>query len=261
VGGMDYEVLEFPEIEIFHPQAWLHIIDVQKEAKKRPSLEYGNKQIQRIAKVTKTQILNWTQRGAIIPLKDSKGRGDRRVYSHQNLLEMMLCRELSRLSVETNVMKQLLSQLRVQQWNFEFKACLSEESWMRSGLGTEINDLKLDKDLAKYSFAKTYYPETWKKKGYPDRIIRKHTVWEYLELYPNIEDVFFSSWVQQQDNETFVQGYQLCSVMNIDELLSNCTATAIINFGKLLQEAGGYFYVSTDDEVLYREGRGNLKNS
>lgn len=73
---------------------------------------YGSTEVQKLAKISKMQAIHWTQVGAVIPLEDAKGRGSRRVYSWQNLIEMMICRELNRLTIETHVMVLVLHMLR-----------------------------------------------------------------------------------------------------------------------------------------------------
>jgi len=73
---------------------------------------YGSTELQRLAKVSKMQAIHWTQVGAVIPYQDAKGRGSRRVYSWQNLIEMMICRELNRFTIETHVMVIVLLYLR-----------------------------------------------------------------------------------------------------------------------------------------------------
>lgn len=73
---------------------------------------YGSTEVQRLVKISKMQAIHWTQVGAVIPLEDARGRGSRRVYSWQNLVEMMICRELNRLTIETHVMVIILQWLR-----------------------------------------------------------------------------------------------------------------------------------------------------
>ena len=74
---------------------------------------YGSGEIQQIAKITRIQAVHWTEQAAVIPFKDAKGRGGRRVYSWQNLIEFMICRELNRFSIETYIMTAILTWLRV----------------------------------------------------------------------------------------------------------------------------------------------------
>lgn len=56
---------------------------------------YHSKDIQRLARVTKMQLGHWVNVGAIIPLKDDPRRGGVRIFSQQNLVEAMICRELN----------------------------------------------------------------------------------------------------------------------------------------------------------------------
>lgn len=69
---------------------------------------YSSSEIQRIAKITKMQAIHWTQTGVITPLQDAKGRGSRRIYSWQNLIELMVCRELNKYNVERSLMKRVI---------------------------------------------------------------------------------------------------------------------------------------------------------
>lgn len=72
---------------------------------------YRSRDIQEFG-ISKIQLVHWVQVGAIIPLKDARGRGGRRVYSYQNLVEALICRELAKYSIETHVMRSLLEVLR-----------------------------------------------------------------------------------------------------------------------------------------------------
>lgn len=72
---------------------------------------YSSSEIQRIAKITKMQAIHWTQTGVITPLQDAQGRGSRRVYSWENLIEMMICRELNRYNVERSLMKDIINDI------------------------------------------------------------------------------------------------------------------------------------------------------
>ena len=72
---------------------------------------YSSSEIQRIAKITKMQAIHWTQTGIIVPLQDAQGRGSRRVYSWENLIEMMICRELNRYNVERSIMREIVHDL------------------------------------------------------------------------------------------------------------------------------------------------------
>jgi len=73
---------------------------------------YRSKEIQRLIKVSNKQLTHWSSKGAISPLEDAEGRGKRRLYSWQNLIEAMICRELSRYVVEVDFMKHMLEHIR-----------------------------------------------------------------------------------------------------------------------------------------------------
>lgn len=73
---------------------------------------YGNVEIQHITGLSKIQIIHWTQIRAVKPLIDVKGRGQRRVYSFQNLIEFMICREMARYKIESSFIIKALDYLR-----------------------------------------------------------------------------------------------------------------------------------------------------
>ncbi len=88
---------------------------------------YGSTEVQKLARISKMQAIHWTQVGAVTPLEDARGRGSRRVYSWQNLIEMMICRELNRFTIETHVMVSILQWLR-NHYTPETKVHLPEEA-------------------------------------------------------------------------------------------------------------------------------------
>ena len=74
---------------------------------------YSSRDIQNYAGITKMQLNHWINVGAIIPYKDNRGRGKVRKFSRQNLIEALICRELSKLYISSHVMEDLLFGLRV----------------------------------------------------------------------------------------------------------------------------------------------------
>lgn len=72
---------------------------------------YSSSEIQRIAKISKTQAIHWTQTGVITPLQDAHGRGSRRVYSWSNLVEIMICRELNKYNIGRSLMQSIISRI------------------------------------------------------------------------------------------------------------------------------------------------------
>ncbi len=60
------------------------------------SKTYGNAKIQGLTGMGKMQIIHLTQTGVIKPTEDKRGRGGRRKYSWENVIELMICKELRR---------------------------------------------------------------------------------------------------------------------------------------------------------------------
>ena len=73
---------------------------------------YRSKDIQIKAGVTRMQLIRWVEVGAIEPFKDVRQRGKSRIFSYQNLVEAMICKELNRFRVETYTMKRVLNMMR-----------------------------------------------------------------------------------------------------------------------------------------------------
>lgn len=85
--------------------------EIELAKKKKPKF-YHSKEIQQKAKVLPMQIKHWTNSGVIIPHEIVRGTGRAHSYSHQNLLEATICRELNHFSMNINVMKDVLGFLR-----------------------------------------------------------------------------------------------------------------------------------------------------
>lgn len=73
---------------------------------------YRSKEIQEIAGISKDKIVHLTRIGIIEPHTKEEGRGGRNKYSFKNLVEVMICKELSDYHVEPQTMKTLLLNLR-----------------------------------------------------------------------------------------------------------------------------------------------------
>jgi hypothetical protein len=56
--------------------------------------KYQTTRIQRGAHVPKAELNHWINAGIIEPLRNERGRGKSRIFSFQNLLEILVCREL-----------------------------------------------------------------------------------------------------------------------------------------------------------------------
>jgi DNA-binding transcriptional MerR regulator len=77
---------------------------------------YQSREVQRMAKVSRIQLIHWTETGAIIPAQDAQGRGGRRIYSHSNLIETIICRELNRYSIPVQYIKHIMDLFREQRY-------------------------------------------------------------------------------------------------------------------------------------------------
>lgn len=140
---------------------------------------YESKDIQALAGVSKIQLIHWTQIGAIIPYKDERGRGKRRTYSQQNLIETMICRELNKLCVETRVMRELLDWLREHRFVF---VLLNEDSFKKLATqfihGTGTFGYRLEQNEVPF-YTEEYQPV------YPEGKITS-TLWKFLNRHPRI---------------------------------------------------------------------------
>jgi len=137
---------------------------------------YESKDIQNFAGVSKIQLIHWTQTGAIEPYKVDRRRGGKRIYSQQNLIETIICRELNRLCVETKVMKALLNWLR--KHRFEF--VLLNQNTMRRLENEGTQGYPYIENIIPL-YTEDYSPL------YPEGTI-KSTFWKFLKRYPKVLD-------------------------------------------------------------------------
>ena len=70
-----------------------------KEIKGHAGKTYGSTEIQKLTGLSKMQVIHLTQTRVIQPFRDARGRGRRRVYNWQNLVEYMICRELYKIDM------------------------------------------------------------------------------------------------------------------------------------------------------------------
>jgi ribosomal protein S26 len=124
-------------VSVFSPNAYNIILNAERERKTRSFKTYQSKDIQAKADISKIQLIHWTQLGAIIPFDDAQGRGKVRVYNHQNLIEAMICRELTEASIGVRFIKDWLQWLRSEKFNFTFNF------FLKSGrISAEIDEEK-----------------------------------------------------------------------------------------------------------------------
>jgi DNA-binding transcriptional MerR regulator len=222
-------------MEVWDASDWLSVVGAASRAKDKPFRKYKSDEMQSLANVSKAQLHHWTQRGCIVPLKGGKGIGGHRTYSHRNLIEAMICRELHAYSVETNVMKEILDWLSRKVWRFQILTTVESDNGYLGESDQNEREV-LEKVMQMIS-----------NREIPRRLRRKHTVWEFLHLYPIMGfDLFLtistrnedtSDNIDQKDQATRIS---LFSNYNINRVLSNITSSIIINLTSLKIEAGAF---------------------
>jgi len=84
-----------------------------------------NKQVSEIVGITQRQVLSWTEKGLIIPIKESTGAGTKRGYNYTNLLEFGLCKKLFSLGIGFRAVKKMINDLRninlIRDWANDFE--------------------------------------------------------------------------------------------------------------------------------------------
>jgi hypothetical protein len=73
---------------------------------------YTSTEIQKKARVSKSSLNNWIDGGVIEPWDDTRGRGKSRTFSHLNLLDVMVCRELSLFNLPPRVFPVILGAIK-----------------------------------------------------------------------------------------------------------------------------------------------------
>jgi len=71
-----------------------------------------NKEVAEIVGITKRQVLSWTEKGLVVPAKESPGVGTKRGYNYINLLEFGLCKSLFEIGLGFRAVKKFLEDLR-----------------------------------------------------------------------------------------------------------------------------------------------------
>lgn len=138
---------------------------------------YGSAEIQRIAKISKMQAIHWTQTGVVKPLEDAQGRGSKRVYSWENLIEMMICRELNYFKIERRLMAIVVDRL-----NQPFKETDSYWQYLRQNPKTEA--LYLLVSIGKEG-EKFWHDGDKLHKGYMVVILNKKALPGFVEINSN----------------------------------------------------------------------------
>lgn len=234
------------QIQITHPIDWINLVTTS--GKKDPNVAlkiHSSKEMQVHARVSKTQLIHWTERGVILPLKDAKGRGGRRVYSHKNLIEAIICRELNKLSVETRLMKDILHWLNTKRWVFIFEQTYSMELDPEKTIRELV---EADPRLSTETKA-NYKQELFKILHDTENMSfkRTHTVWEFLELYHiNVANFFlairpeYGDAPKDETGNAFPLRYDLYGLVDLLEITEFSQSLFTISFRELMKEAGSF---------------------
>ena len=73
---------------------------------------FRNKDIVEITGLTMRQIVNWTDKGLIVPVLEANGAGSKREYSFRNILEIAIIRELFEIGFGIWRVKKIMKEVR-----------------------------------------------------------------------------------------------------------------------------------------------------
>ena len=83
-----------------------------------------NREVSKIIGITPRQVLSWTEKGLVVPFKESAGAGTKRGYNYTNLLEFGLCEVLFLVGMGFRAVKKLTGHLRhngsIEEWAQDF---------------------------------------------------------------------------------------------------------------------------------------------
>jgi hypothetical protein len=192
---------------------------------------YSSSEIQRIAKITKMQAIHWTQTGIITPLEDAHGRGSRRVYSWENLIEMMICRELNRFGAERSVMDMIIGGM------------------IRQPLGTYRNywDFVKNNPKTKMYFLMIVRVNYWQLVEYlNDKFVKRKAPRFAEKGLESIEELYNSLDGKEKEKalpiknvapEKCIDIKYLAEHKELEAIVAKLPSTVIVNIGALITEA------------------------
>jgi hypothetical protein len=200
---------------------------IEDRVKGKTVKTYSSKEIQKKAHVTASQIKHWTMTGVIEPYKSVQGTGKMHTYDHQNLIEAMICRELSKYSINLNVMKDMLFFLRKKTWTFLF-------SWkIFNGLINTGSKRKLKPVSSSTMF---------------DSIVKYLSIWDFFKIdqWKVNHNIFLVFWKDplylSTISETNKDEYCIDVAYNdLSFYTSRFSSLIIINLSILRDEAGDFF--------------------
>ncbi|MBW1814500.1 MAG: MerR family transcriptional regulator [Deltaproteobacteria bacterium] len=134
-----------------------------------------NSQVSEIVGITQRQVLSWTEKGLIVPFKESTGVGTKRGYDYINLLEFGLCKRLFSLGFGFRAVKKMLNDMRnigmISNWANDFTEYYREIfERHKSHLDKQVRELESKGDIKKVEklkeFKKKFIQESC---YYPDK--------------------------------------------------------------------------------------------
>jgi len=182
---------------------------------------YSSSEIQRIAKITKMQAIHWTQTEIITPFEDARGRGSRRVYSWENLIEMMVCRELNRYNIERFLMK-----TGINVFNKPFRNCSSYWEYLKENPKTDIFYLVIS-----LAVNKLFQGDI---KGYLQDFVLKSTFLDLIEKYRNLVK---ETWESREKTEDSLPITMIMEKESLDILIQIHKSCVVVNIDALVEEA------------------------
>jgi len=214
-------------VAIFDPEIFEMVKNAETEKNQKKIKTFQSKEVQAISKVSKVQLINWTEQRVIIPLIDAQGRGKVRVYDFQSLIETMIARELTNFSMSVRFCAEVLKWLRETEWTFRFLFDRYEFETLQ-----ELKKLITTPTSGEIPSDTRIKPETPKV----DRIERVHTVWEFLRIYP----ISLFSFVLVVSVGCDRISVFVCDVEK-SALIFETKSAVIVNLNSLVAEAGDPF--------------------
>jgi DNA-binding transcriptional MerR regulator len=214
--------------------------NAEENIARREIVKYQSKEIQKKAQVTENQIKHWTNTGIIIPFQATKGTGRMHTYDNINLIEAVICRELSQYSINLWDLKEIISYLRETKFDFLIQ---------RSTPFVHVD--KSTKYKVKASVSNTVLS--------PLKL--KHTLWEYLQFYPQQQAISIILWkhslyIKSPFSAGSYNFYITASEVNenrltssnVDHIHARCLSNILINLSIIINEAGCFFMGDNTNE-------------
>lgn len=151
-----------------------------------------NRQVSEIIGITPRQVLSWTEKGLVIPFKESTGAGTKRGYDYTNLLEFGLCKVLFFMGIGFRAIKKLTSHLRIHG---------SIEEWTKDFPRYRIRSFERSKQSLRQLVKEDPENQTWylklkeiEESSIDSHVPQKSTGTLVYFLGDEVEDAFIIAW-------------------------------------------------------------------